>query len=67
MQRIEDLMILADDITLMTDKNLIELDILFGLVDEHEDIHFRILYEEKSLFREKKHIFFMLTTTIKCF
>lgn len=42
MQRIEELIKLTDDDTPKTDKNLIELDMLTGLAEEYEDIHFPI-------------------------
>ena len=42
MQRIEELIKLTDDDTPKTDKNLIELDMLSGLVEEYEDIHYPI-------------------------
>lgn len=40
MQRIDELIKLTDDNTPKTDRNLIELDILTGLAEEYEDIHF---------------------------
>ena len=40
MQRIDELIKLTDDDTPETDKNLIELDILSGLVEEYEDALF---------------------------
>lgn len=40
MARIEELLPLVDDDTPLTDKNLIELDLLSGLVEEYEDIHY---------------------------
>lgn len=40
MQRIEELIKLTDDNTPKSDINLIELDILAGLAEEYEDIHF---------------------------
>ena len=42
MERIEELLPLVDDDTLLTDKNLIELDLLSGLVEEYEDDHYPI-------------------------
>ena len=42
MQRIEELNLLTDDNTPITDKNLIELDMLCGVVEEYEDIHYPI-------------------------
>jgi HTH-type transcriptional regulator/antitoxin HigA len=42
MQRIEELMALIDDATPLKDKNLIELDLLSGLVEDYEDIHYPI-------------------------
>lgn len=42
MERIEELLPLVDDDTLLTDKNLIELDLLSGLVEEYEDEHYPI-------------------------
>lgn len=39
MERIEELLPLVDDDTPMTDKNLIELDLLSELVEEYEDEH----------------------------
>ena len=45
MQRIEELNLLTDDNTPITDKNLIELDMLIGIVEEYEDIHFPISNE----------------------
>ena len=42
MQRIDELIKLTDDDTSKTDKNLIELDMLSGLVEEYEDIHYPI-------------------------
>ena len=42
MERIEELLPLVDDDTTMTDKNLIELDLLSGLVEEYEDEHYPI-------------------------
>jgi HTH-type transcriptional regulator/antitoxin HigA len=41
-QRIEELLLLTDDETPITDKNLIELDMLSALVEEYEDIHYPI-------------------------
>jgi len=40
MQRIEELIKLTDDDTPKTDKNLIELDMLSGLVEEYENTLF---------------------------
>jgi len=40
MQRIDELIKLTDDDTPKTDKNLIELDMLSGLVEEYEDALF---------------------------
>ena len=37
MERIEELLPLVDDNTPLSDKNLIELDLLSGLVEEYED------------------------------
>jgi HTH-type transcriptional regulator / antitoxin HigA len=37
MQRIEELNLLTDDNTPITDKNMIELDVLIGLAEEYED------------------------------
>ncbi|MDL2251495.1 helix-turn-helix domain-containing protein [Odoribacter sp. OttesenSCG-928-J03] len=42
MARIEELLPLVDDNTPLDDKNLIELDLLSGLVEEYEDIHYQI-------------------------
>lgn len=42
MQRIDELIKLTDDDTPKTDKNLIELEMLSGLVEEYEDIHYPI-------------------------
>lgn len=42
MERIEELLPLVDDDTPLTDKNLIELDLLSGLVEEYEDEHYPI-------------------------
>lgn len=42
MQRIEELNLLTDDNTPITDKNLIELDILVQLAEEYEDLNFPI-------------------------
>lgn len=42
MERIEELLPLVDDDTPLTDKNLIELDLLAGLVEEYEDEHYPI-------------------------
>lgn len=42
MARIEELLPLVDDNTPMDDKNLIELDLLSGLVEEYENIHYHI-------------------------
>lgn len=42
MERIEELLPLVDDDTPVTDKNLIELDLLSGLVEEYEDEHYPI-------------------------
>lgn len=42
MERIEELLPLVDDNTPLTDKNLIELDLLAGLVEEYEDEHYPI-------------------------
>jgi len=42
MQRIDELIVLTDENTPKTDKNLIELDMLTGLVEEYEDIHYPI-------------------------
>lgn len=42
MERIEELLPLVDDNTPLTDKNLIELDLLSELVSEYEDIHYPI-------------------------
>lgn len=40
--RIEELLPLVDDDTPLTDRNLIELDLLSGLVEEYEDEHYPI-------------------------
>jgi HTH-type transcriptional regulator/antitoxin HigA len=40
MQRIEELLPLIDDATPLNDKNLIELDLLSGFVEDYEDIHY---------------------------
>ena len=42
MERIEELLPLVDDDTPLTDRNLIELDLLSGLVEEYEDKHYPI-------------------------
>lgn len=42
MERIEELLPLVDDNTPLTDRNLIELDLLSGLVEEYEDEHYPI-------------------------
>lgn len=42
MERIEELLPLVNDDTPLTDKNLIELDLLSGLVEEYEDEHYPI-------------------------
>ena len=42
MERIEELLPLVDDDTPLSDKNLIELDLLSGLVAEYEDVHYTI-------------------------
>lgn len=42
MERIEELLPLVDDNTPMSDKNLIELDLLSGLVEEYEDVYYPI-------------------------
>ena len=42
MERIEELLPLVDDNTPMDDRNLIELDLLSGLVEEYEDVHYPI-------------------------
>lgn len=42
MERIEELLPLVDDNTPMTNKNLIELDLLSSLVEEYEDEHYPI-------------------------
>jgi len=42
MKRIEELLPLVDDNTPLTDKNLIELDLLSGLVEKYEDAHYPI-------------------------
>lgn len=42
MERIEELLPLVDDETSLNDRNLIELDLLSGLVEEYEDIHYPI-------------------------
>lgn len=42
MERIEELLPLVDDNTPLTDKNLIELNLLSGLVEEYEDEHYPI-------------------------
>lgn len=42
MERIEELLPLVDGDTPVTDKNLIELDLLSDLVEEYEDEHYPI-------------------------
>lgn len=42
MERIEELLPLVDDNTPLDDKNLIELDLLSGLVEEYEDEYYPI-------------------------
>lgn len=42
MQRIEELLLLVDDDTPVTDKNYIELDLLSDLIADYEDIHYSI-------------------------
>ncbi len=42
MERIEELLPLVTDDTPSTDKNLVELDLLSGLVDEYENEHYPI-------------------------
>ena len=42
MERIEELLPLVDDDTPLTDRNLIELDLLSGLVEEYEKEHYPI-------------------------
>ncbi|MDR0938936.1 MAG: helix-turn-helix domain-containing protein [Mediterranea sp.] len=42
LERIEELLPLVDDSTPLTDKNLIELDLMSGLVEEYEDEHYPI-------------------------
>lgn len=42
MERIEELLPLTDDNTPLTDRNLIELDLLSELVSEYEDEHYPI-------------------------
>lgn len=42
MERIEELLPLVDDDTPLTDRNLIELDLLSRLVEEYEDEHYPI-------------------------
>lgn len=42
MERIEELLPLVDDDTPLTDKNLIELDLLSSLVEEYEDEYYPI-------------------------
>lgn len=42
MERIEELLPLVDENTPLSDKNLIELDLLSGLVAEYEDEHYPI-------------------------
>ena len=42
MQRIEELIPLTNENTALTDKNLIELDMLSALVEEYEEIHYPI-------------------------
>lgn len=44
MERIEELLPLTDDNTPLTDKNLIELDLLSELVSEYEDEHYPIKF-----------------------
>lgn len=42
MERIEELLPLVDDNTPMDDRNLIELDLLSGLVEEYEDVYYPV-------------------------
>ena len=42
MERIEELIPLTNENTALTDKNLIELDLLSALVEEYEEIHYPI-------------------------
>ena len=42
MARIEELLPLVNDNTPLDDKNLVELDLLSGLVEEYEDVHYPI-------------------------
>ena len=42
MERIEELLPMVDDDTPLNDKNLIELDLLSGLVAEYEDVHYPV-------------------------
>ena len=42
MERIEELLSLVDDDTPLSDKNLIELDLLSALVEEYEDEYYPI-------------------------
>lgn len=42
MERIEELLPLVDDNTPMDNRNLIELDLLSGLVEEYEDVYYPI-------------------------
>lgn len=41
-QRVEELLPMTDDNTPLTDRNLIELNLLSGLVEEYEDEHYPI-------------------------
>lgn len=42
MERLEELLPLVDDNTPLTDRNLIELDLLAGLIEEYEEEHYPI-------------------------
>lgn len=42
MERVEELLPLVDDNTPLSDKNLIELDLLSDLIEEYEDVHYPI-------------------------
>lgn len=49
MERIEELLPLVDDNAPLNDKNLIELDLLSGLVEEYEDEHYPIRYSPQHV------------------
>ena len=42
MARIDELLVVVDDETPLTDKNCVELELLSSLVEEYEDIHYPI-------------------------